>query len=182
MPDEPQEPEGAATEPEGAEALGDPGKQALDRMKAERNTERSKRKELEGFFTEVGMTPEEIRAALDKVSSTPDLDKVRREARAEAQAKFTEGLVRAEVRAAAKAVLNDPADAFRYLDLKAFDVDDDGNVDEEQVAKAIGDLVKAKPYLAADSSRFEGKADQGARNGATPQDMNALIRQAAGLA
>jgi len=73
-------------------------------------------------------------------------------------------IVRSEVKAAAKGVLADPADAHQFLDIDSFDVDDDGNVDEAAIAEAIGDLVKNKPYLAAQGRRFPGSADGGPRN------------------
>jgi hypothetical protein len=85
-----------------------------------------------------------------------------------ALSKANDRIRRSEVKAAAKGVLADPADAYKFLDLDSFEVDDDGNVDEAAIAKALTDLVADKPYLAAQGGkRFQGTADGGARNDAT---------------
>jgi len=61
---------------------------------------------------------------------------------------------------------------LRHLDaavlphrLEQVEVDEDGGVDEAEIATAVDDLLRAKPYLAAAQSgkRFQGTADQGAR-------------------
>lgn len=91
----------------------------------------------------------------------------------EAAAKANARIVRAEVRAAAAGKLADPSDALRLLDLDEFEVDDDGELDAKKVAKALDDLVKAKPYLAA-SPKGRGSADNGARGGSggSPQNIS----------
>jgi hypothetical protein len=48
----------------------------------------------------------------------------------------------------------------RLLDLSQFELDADGNVDEDEVADAIKDLIERKPYLAAQG----GKNDDDKRN------------------
>ncbi|HLR86229.1 MAG TPA: hypothetical protein VK059_14840 [Nocardioidaceae bacterium] len=91
-----------------------------------------------------------------------------REAEQAALSKANERIVRSEIKAAAKGSLADPADAYRFLDVDQFDVDDDGNVDESAIAKAIQDLVTERPYLAAQGGkRFQGSADGGAREGSS---------------
>lgn len=86
----------------------------------------------------------------------------------EAVAAANERILKAEVRAAAKGVLADAADAFKFLDLSEFEVGSDGDVDADAITSALNDLVASKPYLAAQSSRkFQGTADGGARNDAT---------------
>jgi hypothetical protein len=64
--------------------------------------------------------------------------------------KANQRIVRAEIKALAGTKLQDPNDAVRLLDLTSFTVDDDGNVDEDAVKAAIDELLKTKPYLAAD--------------------------------
>jgi hypothetical protein len=86
----------------------------------------------------------------------------------EAIAAANERIKKAEVRAAAAGKLSDPADALRFLDLSNIEVSADGEVDSAAVASAIEDLVKSKPYLAAQGGqRFQGTADGGARTDAT---------------
>ncbi|GGV54180.1 hypothetical protein [Streptomyces spectabilis] len=76
-----------------------------------------------------------------------DLDALRTEIRGE----FTAQLVRAEVRAAAAGRLRDPADALALVDVAAL-AGDGGDVDTAAINKAVDELLKAKPYLAAESS------------------------------
>ncbi len=71
-------------------------------------------------------------------------------------------IVGTEVKAAAGGKLADPNDAVRLLDLDAFEVDDNGEVDSKAINKAIEDLGKEKPYLLA-KQRPRGDADQGVR-------------------
>lgn len=157
--------------------LGDAGKQALDRMKAERNAARKQLRE----FTALGLSVDDIRALQQAkpADDAPDPDKIRREAAAEAQAKANARIVRAEVKAAAAGKLADPADAHRFLDLSQFEVDDDGNVDSSEISDAIDDLLQSKPYLAAQQGqrRFQGSADAGARRD-KPLTLNDRIVEA----
>jgi thioesterase domain-containing protein len=110
-------------------------------------------------------------AKLAEIEAANQTEAEKAAARAEAAEKraqeLTDRTVRAEVRSLAKGRLVDPDDAPRFLDLKAF-VDDDGNVDEAAITKAIDDLVEKKPHLAeSDSRRFKGSADGGHREGAS---------------
>jgi hypothetical protein len=154
------EPGDGDTDPEGADQLGDPGKKALDSMKTKWHTEREKRRELERQLAE-----------RDKPAGgdQPDTDARVRQAEQAALARANERIVKAEVKAAAAGKLADPGDVHRFLDLTQFEVDDDGNVDADEVSDAIDDLLKAKPYLAAQGGtpkpRFQGTADSGARKG-----------------
>lgn len=156
---------------EGADALGEEGKRALDRMKGKWHSERDKRKELEQRLAE-------------KDGGDGD-ESVRRSAEQAALAKANTRIIRAEVKAAAAGKLADPADAYKFLDLDQFEVDDDGNVDSEEVADAIEELVKSKPYLAAQGrQRFQGTGDGGAARKAsrpkqlTKQDLKTMTPEA----
>ncbi|WP_017599206.1 hypothetical protein [Nocardiopsis lucentensis] len=143
-------------DPEGAEHLGDPGKKALAAQKEKWKAERDRRRELEKKLAESSRgerfaDEDAVRAATEAVT-----------------AKANARILRSEVRAAAAGKLADPKDALRLLDLGSFDVDDDGEVDSEEISDAIDDLIKRKPYLAAQGGtrpRFEGTADSGARKG-----------------
>ncbi|MEV7278099.1 hypothetical protein [Streptomyces sp. NPDC093111] len=76
-----------------------------------------------------------------------DLDALRDEIRGE----FTAQLVRAELRAAAAGKLRDPADALALVDVAAL-VDTGGDIDTDAIGKAVAALLKAKPYLAAETA------------------------------
>lgn len=92
-------------------------------------------------------------------------------------------LLRSEVRAVAAGKLADPNDAISLLDLDKFELDEDGNVDEDKVAKAITKLLEDKPYLAANGARRKVDFDAGSRTSAPGgEDVNARIRRAAGVA
>lgn len=131
--------------PDGADELGDRGKRALAAMKAKVKSERTKRLAAEGRVRELE-------------DGGDDADAQRRQVESEALAKANGRIVRAEVRAAAAGKLADPADALRFLDLDQFEVGDDGDVDEDEIADAIEELITQKPYLAA--QRGEGDSKQ----------------------
>lgn len=159
--------EAAATEAtptapvEGETALGDAGKKALDAMKAKWKEAEAKAK-----------TEADARAALEaKIAGKEAEFTAQQEAQRikdDALAAANDRIRKAEVRAAAASKLADPQDALRFLNLSDFEVGADGEVDASQIAKAIDDLIAAKPYLAAQGGRkFQGSADGGARNDAT---------------
>ena len=141
---------------EGAEALGDPGKRALDTMKAERKaaTDRAKAAEAER---------DALRAQLEGREAEHAAAQEKQRARDEALAVANKRILSAELRAAAKGKLADPSDAALYINLDEFEVSEDGEVDSDALASAIDDLLARKSHLAADSRRFDGAADQGAK-------------------
>lgn len=133
-------------DPEGADQLGDPGKKALARMKEKLKAERSRRREAE-----------------QRANKDNGEDAVAK-ATAAATAAANTRILKAEIRAAAAKKLADPRDALRFLDLDQFEVDADGDVDAEEIADAIEELIKNKPYLAAATGRrFQGSGDGGAQ-------------------
>ncbi|MGM9380335.1 hypothetical protein [Streptomyces antibioticus] len=144
---------------EGADQLGDAGKQALDRMKEKWRKERERRKAAES-------ERDQIKSA---GSASDDSEQIRTEADRAATARANERIVRSEIRAAAAGKLANPRDALAFLDLSQFEVDGDGQVDEDEIAEAIEDLLKERPYLAAAAKapepRFQGTGDGGARKG-----------------
>lgn len=126
----------------GEDALGDAGKQALDRMKAKLKAERERR-----------IAAEEKAA---KALGEDDAARIEREALAKANTR----IVRAEIKAAAAGKLADPADALTFLSADDFEVDDDGDVDAGEIAAAIDDLLRRKPYLAAQGGSARPKPDR----------------------
>lgn len=150
-------------------ALGDPGKKALEATKTKWKAEREKRRELEAELAELRKTTPKND---DNDDSGVDPEQIRREAAEAATAKANARIVRAEIKAAAAGKLADPADALRFLDIDQFEVDEDGEVDTEEVTEAITGLIKNKPYLAAQGGkRFQGSGDGGARKGGTPKQI-----------
>lgn len=163
----------AAEEKAAAEALGDAGKQALDRMKAKWQKERDLRVEAQKALAEKDKQGE---------NEQPDAEKIRAEADRAAMAKVNERILRSEIRAAAAGKFQDPKDALAYLDLSKFEVDEDGSVDEDEISEALADLLTKKPYLGVTQGdkKFKGTADAGARgNAGKPQLSEADVKQLA---
>lgn len=161
-----------AEDPPGSDALGDAGKKALDAMKAKWKEAETKAK-----------AEADARAALQAKLDGKEAEHVAAQEKAAleqaALSKANDRILRSEVKAAAKGVLADPQDAYKFLDLNSFEVDDDGNVDEAVIAKALTDLVAAKPYLAAQSGKkFQGSADGSARNGSSTTSLDDQIAAA----
>lgn len=153
-----------AQEP-GAEALGDPGKKALDAMKAERNAARQKSRELEQQLAALTAQAEGREA---EFKAEQEAQKVRDEALAAANKR----VLRSELKAAAAGKLADPLDALKFLDLDTFEADDNGDFDTDAISSAIDGLLNDKPYLAAQGGRrFQGSADGGARKESGPKQV-----------
>lgn len=147
----------AAEEAAAAAALNDPGKKALDAMKAERKAARDEAAAAKA-------ERDALQAKLDGREAEYAAEQQRNEAKAEALQGANQRILRSEIRAAAKGVLADPADAFKFLNLDDFTVGDDGEVDEADIASKLQALVTDKPYLAAaqgDQRRFTGTGDAG---------------------
>ncbi|OZF23960.1 hypothetical protein CH296_28375 [Rhodococcus sp. 14-2496-1d] len=111
--------------------MGPKGERALERIKEKLRNEKKLRREAEQKVLD---------AATDGKTKTAERDIL---------AKANSRILRSEVRAAAAGKLADPADAVKFLDLDQFDVGEDGDVDQDEIEDAIEDLVKRKPYLAA---------------------------------
>jgi hypothetical protein len=131
-------------EVDGADALGDKGQKALramkDRVKASKKAEREAKAELERLKNSAGKTEEQL------------AEQQQREQREAAILnKANERIVRSEIKSAAAGKLQNPALAIRLLDLADFEVDEDGNVDEDEIAQAIDELLEREPYLAVQS-------------------------------
>ena len=147
---------------DGEESLGDPGKKALDAMKAKWKAAEDRAKAAEAAAAE----------ALAKAEGKEKeyaAEQERRRVEQEALSKANQRILKAEIRAQATAKLADPADALLYLDMSSFEVGDDGEVDAQAITAAIDNLIKSKPYLAAQGERrFQGGADGGPRKETGP--------------
>lgn len=155
---------------EGATALGDAGKKALDAMKAERNEAKAAAKQA---ADDLAALRAQVEGREAEHKATLDAQRVKDEALSAANQR----ILKAEVRAQAASKLNDPKDALLYLDLSGFEVGEDGEVDGDAVASAIDKLITDKPYLAAQGTRFKGEADGGARK-EPPADLDGQIAAA----
>lgn len=154
--------------------LGPAGEKALAAEKDKRKTataqaraEKARADAAEAELAKLRRTAERAKPKADeKTEDAPDAEEIRREAEQKATAKANDRIVRAEIRAAAAGKLTDPKDALNFLDLTKFEVDADGNIDADEIADAIDDLLKNKPYLAVaqgDGKRFKGSGDGGAK-------------------
>ncbi len=165
--DQPDETDDAGdSDDDGADKLGDKGQQALRRMKDKLREERRKRIAAE-------------QAAAAKADGD-EADRIRREAEQAATEKANTRIVKAEIRAAAAGKLADPADALTFIDPSDFEVDDDGEVDQEEIADAVADLIRRKPYLAAQGGPKVPKPDRS--QGATGNGTATAAQQFAALA
>lgn len=159
-------------DPPGSDQLGDPGKKALDAMKAERNTARTELADIKRQF-------DALKAQVDGKEAEHQAQVERDRVTAEALGKANDRIKKAELRAAGAGKLADPNDALLYVDLSGIDVGEDGEVDRAALTAAIDDLVKNKPYLAAQGGRrFEGGADGGARKESPGKPIGEQIAEA----
>lgn len=144
---------------EGEDALGDAGKRALDKMKADLRAEKARRKAAETELTGLKAKPTE--------GDAPNAEAIRAQALAEARAEALSerALDRLEVKAAR--LFADPEDARLHLAARVADFVDGDKVDNDAINDALTELLARKPHLAATPAkpRFEGTGDGGARKG-----------------
>ncbi|WP_426302764.1 hypothetical protein [Arthrobacter sp. R-11] len=163
---------------DGAEDLGDKGKKALNSMKAKVKAARA---EARAAKAEAAQLKAE-KANAGKSADEQAVENARREATEQALSAANKRILRSEVKAAAAGKLANPALATRLLDLDEFEVDEDGNVDEEAINDAISELLQENPGLAAktgatkfDTARGKGKPKgqltQADLKGMTPQEI-----------
>src|SRR5690625_745036 len=147
----------------GEEALGDPGKRALDAMKQARNEARQQAREAQ--------------AQLDALKAQVEGREAEHKAQLEEQrikdvalAQANDRILKAEFRAAAAGKLSDPSDVLHFIDTSDFEVGEDGSVDAEAISAAVEGLLETKPYLAAQGGTgpvFESPGSR--REGRKPQ-------------
>lgn len=149
----------AVADDAGADQLGDAGKKALDAMKARWRSERDRARSLQSQIDALNKP---------KPDEQPDPERIRKQARAEAQAEVLKERALDRIEAKAAKLFADPEDARALLASQVDDFVDDGKVDTDAIMAALDDLLSKKPHLAAQSGkRFGGSADGGARNGKT---------------
>lgn len=152
--EEGEEPEAPEGEPE-AENKPDPDAGAKKALVTERTARKAAEKALAALKAELALK--------DKPAEEQALEAARAEARTEATQKANERIVRAEVKAAATGKVKNPVLALKLIDTSEIEVDDNGDVDSDAVSAAIDALLSEYPELAADATKFQGSADQGAK-------------------
>ncbi|MFE6426747.1 hypothetical protein ACFVOB_14915 [Streptomyces rochei] len=150
--------------------LGEGGKKALQTERDARKAAEARVRELEAKLSRKpnrDTSKGEGGDGKDQGGQAPDSEAIKKEIRDEIQADTNARLVRAEVKAAAAGKLADPADAPKFIDLAKIKFGDDGEPDAKQIKKAIEDLLKEKPYLAANGVG-QGWGDVGGGGQQTP--------------
>lgn len=166
-------------EVEPAPELGDAGKQALDRMKAERKAALTSAKEAKAEADALRIQL----AAKDKPAEEIALDNARKEGETAATQAANVRIVRSELKAAAAVKLANPLDALAFINPTDFEVDRNGEVDSDALNEAIDDLLRARPYLASGRPiPFQGGGDGGAKPEPKPEASLDEQIQAAQLA
>ncbi|MFB7500032.1 hypothetical protein ACFC09_36035 [Streptomyces sp. NPDC056161] len=170
---------GSEPEPEGTGQLGDAGKKALDRMKAERAEAKqlaaAEKKRADELARKVADFEDRDKSELEKVTS-------KAERLAEQAAKATKRAVLAEVKAAASEFA-DAEDAAAFLDLAKY-TSGDGEIDTEAISADLTDLLERKPHLRRQVSEPAKKPaprpdpSQGARPTEPPADFRTADRAA----
>lgn len=170
-------------EPDDANALGEAGKKALDRMKAERA---AAKKEAAAAKKQAAELARKVQEFEDAQKSETDKLAAQAERSAKQAAKATARAVAAEVRAAA-GEFADPADAVDVLmrDPSQY-VDADGEIDTDAIQTALSDLLERKPHWAkpepvapAPEAKPKPKPDpgQGSRGGPAPVDYRTAPKE-----
>lgn len=116
-----------------------------------------------------------------KDEGTPvDADKIRDEARAEAQAEALTGRVLDKIEAKAARDFEHPEDVSAFLAGRAKDFASGNEIDLEAIDDALADLKAKRPgwLLQTDDCRFKGGADGGARKVPDPKSIPEQIAEA----
>jgi hypothetical protein len=182
----------------GDDGLTGRGRKAIQAERSAAERARKAYKPWGALRRELGMTPDEIRAAVKATKSStksskddgddgdrPDPTEIRREAEVAAMGKVNDKLVKAAVRAEAAAVLKHPGDAVKFLDLSDYEVGDDGEVDPAVIKRDLRALLADRPELGLTAKRGGpggGHADfEGGPRGNAPggKSMSEIIRDAA---
>lgn len=143
------------------EGLGDAGKRAIDRMKAERDEARRLLRESQtSQNTQTQNTDTSDRNGRkdddNKGKSAEDVEN-------EIISRLTQQALRSSVREVAGSKLADPNDALVLGNWSDMTPNEFGEFDRSAISQRIDDLTKAKPYLLKNEKKFEGSAEGGNR-------------------
>lgn len=156
--------------------LGPAGEKAYQAEKEKRKAAQAELRQWKAL----GLTPDQIRELQKAGGGKPggetdevDVEKIRSEAKAEAQAAALRERVEDKIEAKAHKFA-DPEDAVATL-LRKHSIEefiDGGKVDVDAITEALDDLLKSKPYLAAQGGkRFQGGGDGGTRKESRPAQL-----------
>lgn len=150
-----------------ADTLGDAGKKALTTERDARKAADAKAKELEAEISRL--------RGVNAATEGADLDALRADLQAEMQTTFSAQLTAAAIKTEAKGRVKDPSDVSRYPEF----FKDVTAGDEASITKAVDELLKAKPYLAAGSGEAHwGDVGGGQRESSEPEPVSAQDRMA----
>ena len=177
--------EGAAIEPvatepaeiepvEGEEALGDPGKKALDAMKARVKEAEARAKvspeELKRL-REAAQEAERLKAAAEGREAEWEAE---RKARESVDRQWAERLNKQAIRLAATALQVNADLIAEIVPASKFELDADGNADADAIEAAVKEAITKYGLPAQGGSRFTGTPDAGARNAGQPTEEQRL--------
>lgn len=182
------------------DALGDPGKQALVRVRQERDAARTAEADLKRQLAAARAKPappkSDDKHKADQQGGEIDIAAIVQQAVEAAVKPFTEreeqreaeeaaGKVQEAVLSAAETILHDKTDALTGIDLVAV-VDDQGHADPAKIKSALDDLVKRKPHLAKSTTRLAppgigGGAPAGATDAEKVKAVLADMQKATGV-
>jgi len=150
--------------------LGDAGKAALKKERTARQRAQRAARPWTQLGRELGLTPEQVRERLaskkDDGKGKDDEDGVKGgDAAADLERKTEARIIRAEVKSAAAGRLVDPSLAVKLLDLSQFQLDRDGELDEDEVSDALDELIEKYPYLAAKAKKDDDDEEGSGRRG-----------------
>jgi hypothetical protein len=156
--------EAATVEAPAAPEVRDPAK-----LLSAYEAEKAKRKETDAALRDIRSEFDAFRAKADGKEAEFTAAQEAQRAQDAMLAKANERIVSSELRLAAKGKVNDDVlgDLTKFINPSDFEVGDDGSVNEAAIAAAIDDLIRSRPSFVAQSKRFQGTADGGARNGST---------------
>lgn len=157
---EPEEDEAEEPDDKPSNGLGEAGKKALDRMKAEKKAALKAATDAKRREAELAKKVAEFE---DRDKSELDRANAKAERAAEREVKATARAVSAEVKALSVNLFADPSDAADVLmkDPSKY-VDADGDIDTDAIEADLADLLErkphwAKPAAAADKQDREGE-------------------------
>src|SRR5690625_907222 len=146
----------------GEEALGDPGKRALDAMKQARNEARQQAREAQAQL-------DALKAQVEGREAEHAAQLEEQRIKDEALAQANDRILKAEFRAAAAGKLSDPSDVLHFIDTSDFEVGEDGSVDAEAISAAVGGLLASTYYLAPHGGGGRVVEARGRRDGGKAQ-------------
>lgn len=189
-PDPAADPDGdpdPESEPEGADKLGEAGKKALDRMKAEKAA--AKREAADAKRREAALA-KKVAEFEDRDKSELERAAAKAERLAAQAAKATARAVQAEVKSLAVGQFTDAGDAVDALmrDPAKYVDADSGDIDTDAIEADLADLLERKPHWAKpepaaepvlDPKKPKPKPDpgQGSRGAPAPTDFRAASKE-----